>query len=412
MATGSRLMTKLQAQTSIKKMRKAALTPWHILTPEYPPQMGGVADYTRLVSDELAKSGDEVHVWGPNGIGGVEPSRPFVHNSLGTFGPRHLLRAGRLLNTFPEPRRLLVQWVPHGFGFRSMNVFFCLWLWARAIRHGDQIEITVHEPYLPFGGSWRQVIAATVHRVMTVVLLRTTRSVWMTIPAWESRLRPYAFGRNVSFRWLPVPNNIPVDPNPHAESKIKQCYRGSRPLLLGHFGTHGGNVTCLLEQILPALLRHRNDAAFLMMGSGSRDFRDRLVSMEPWLSDRVHATGSLAAEDLSHHISACDLILQPDPDGISARRTSAMAALAHGRPMVTTLGHNSEEFWNNCDAVAITPVSNTDAYIAVTCRLLDDAGQRNKLGERARLLYETRFDIRHVVAALRDAREKTKACVS
>ena len=44
----------------------------------------------------------------------------------------------------------------------------------------------------------------------------------------------------------------------------------------------------------------------------------------------------LANEEVSVHLSACDLMIQPYPDGISARRTSAMAALAHERPVVTT----------------------------------------------------------------------------
>ena len=37
----------------------------HILTPEYPPATGGVADYTRLIARKLAQAGDAVHVWCP-----------------------------------------------------------------------------------------------------------------------------------------------------------------------------------------------------------------------------------------------------------------------------------------------------------------------------------------------------------
>jgi hypothetical protein len=39
-----------------------ALT-WAILTGEYPPQAGGVSDYTRLVARGLAECGDRVHDW-------------------------------------------------------------------------------------------------------------------------------------------------------------------------------------------------------------------------------------------------------------------------------------------------------------------------------------------------------------
>ena len=40
---------------------------WHIITGEYPPQPGGVSDYTRLVAEGLAAAGDAVTVWAPSG---------------------------------------------------------------------------------------------------------------------------------------------------------------------------------------------------------------------------------------------------------------------------------------------------------------------------------------------------------
>ena len=41
------------------------MTRWAILTGEYPPQAGGVSDYTRLVAEGLAAVGDEVAVYAP-----------------------------------------------------------------------------------------------------------------------------------------------------------------------------------------------------------------------------------------------------------------------------------------------------------------------------------------------------------
>ena len=43
---------------------------WAVLTGEYPPQPGGVSDYTRLVAEGLAAVGDEVAVYAPpQGLG-------------------------------------------------------------------------------------------------------------------------------------------------------------------------------------------------------------------------------------------------------------------------------------------------------------------------------------------------------
>src|SRR6202008_3297942 len=95
---------------------------WHVITCEYPPQSGGVSDYTYLAAKGLASHGDEVHVWCPT-AGERAPEAPGVEVSqvLGRFSIFDLKNLGRNLDAFPGPRRLLVQWVPHGFGYKSLN---------------------------------------------------------------------------------------------------------------------------------------------------------------------------------------------------------------------------------------------------------------------------------------------------
>src|SRR6266851_6265447 len=145
---------------------------WHLITSEYPPKLGGVSDYSRLLGEALALSGEEVHVWCPPALG-EQPSFPGVtiHPTLGRFGPSALWKTGRQLDRFHGPRRLFVQWVPHGYGWRSLNLAFCCWVYCRALR-GDQVELMVHEPFLRFTGSIKQYIAAALHRLMTGLLCR------------------------------------------------------------------------------------------------------------------------------------------------------------------------------------------------------------------------------------------------
>src|SRR5271168_5022585 len=131
-------------------------TELHIITPEYPPQSGGVSDYTAQVAQGLAQEGEEVHVWCPGAERiSLSEGTVHVHRALGHVTAEDLRNVGEQLDRFPAPRRILVQYVPHGYGRRSMNVPFCTWLWRRA-QQGDSIEIMVHEAFLNFEGSWRQ----------------------------------------------------------------------------------------------------------------------------------------------------------------------------------------------------------------------------------------------------------------
>jgi hypothetical protein len=106
---------------------------------------------------------------------------------------------------------------------------------------------------------------------------------------------------------------------------------------------------------------------------------------------------------VSMHISACDLLVQPYPDGITTRRTSAMVALAHGRAVVTNSGHLTEPIWSECRAVAIAPANDIAAGAALARDLLCDSARRDQLARSGASLYADRFDISHTIATLRAA---------
>lgn len=391
-------------------------TLWHLITSEYPPQRGGVSDYTQMVARGLAAAGDEVHVWCPAAAGvahaeagkGATDDSPgvFVHRELGGFRPVDLRRVGKLLNQFSAPRRLLVQWVPHGYGLKSMNLAFCLWLHQRAVHHGDEVEVMVHEPYLPFGGgSWRQSGAAAVHRLMTVVLLDAARRVWLSIPAWEAGLRPYALRRKLPFHWLPVASNIPVIDNAPGVEAVRALYAPAGEQIVGHFGTYDRNISELLSDAVPALLRDCEGCRVLFVGHGSESMRAALIARHPELKGRIHATGTLAASALSLHISACDILLQPFIDGVSSRRTSVMVGLTHGVPIVTTSGRLTEPLWTESEAVSLSSVEDLTTLVKETRILLADEARRQRLSLAAKALYQERFHLKHTIAALRHAAE-------
>lgn len=373
----------------------------HLLTGEYPPQVGGVADYSFLVAAGLAAEGESVHVWCPP-VDRPTPERPgvAVHRELGRLSPADLERVGRMLDGFAAPRRLLVQWVPHAYGYRSLNVAFCGWLWRRAAA-GDRVELMVHEPSLGFTrGSLRHNAAAVVHRLMTVLLLRAARRVWVAAPEWERRWRPYALGRRVPFAWLPIPANVPVRGDAEEVRALRAHFIPASGVLVGHFGTYGGAIADLLARTLPRVLA-RGERAVLLMGRGGEGFREALLRAHPELAGRVHATGGLPPERLSPHLSACDLLVQLYPAGVNTRRGSMMAGLSHARPIVANAGGDTEPLWAESRAVALVPVGDEAALLERVEALLADPGERSRLGSAAGDLYQSLFDVRHTVAALR-----------
>ena len=377
---------------------------WHLVTGEFPPAPGGVSDYTFALASGLAAAGDAVHVWCPAAAGAAaDPAGVTVHRSSGHWTAADMRVFDRELDALPGRRQLLVQWVPHAFGMRSMNMRFCGWVVSRA-RAGDRVDVMVHEPFLAFReGSWRQDAAAAVHRLMVWRLLRAARRTWVSIPAWATALKTWA-PRNRPFCWLPVPSNVPVHPDPAAAASLRRRLPETVRGVVGHFGTFDCLQSARLRELIPALVTGREDLGVLLLGRHSDDFARQLGARHPALLPRVLAAGDLPASALSAHLQACDVLLQPYPDGASTRRGTLMAALSHGIPTVTTRGRLSEPFWEGSPAVALADADDHGALVVATGGLLEDLPRRQAMSTAALALYESRFALRHVIDSLRSDR--------
>ncbi|MDE3215040.1 MAG: glycosyltransferase [Gemmatimonadota bacterium] len=376
---------------------------WHVITGEYPPQPGGVSDYTRAVAEGLADRGITVHVWAPNAAGAAEsdsqaPVR--VHRLPDTFGEASLAVMNGGLAAAPGPRTLLVQYVPHAFGARGMNLRFCRWVQHHARATGDDVRVMFHEPYFPFV-AWppRHNVLAFANRIMAVLLLSDLRTAYVSTPAWQRRLLHYA-PRALHFEWLPIPSAVPGAADPGSVAAWRARIAGeSAGRVAGHFGTFGALVSRLLEPAAAALLAQRPDVRLCLIGAGSAAFGERLTAVHPEWADRVTATGALAAADVAACIEACDVMVQPYADGASGRRTTLMAALVNGVPAVTTRGAATEPEWSEGRAVVLAD-RNGRAIAAAASALLDDDARRRAVGAAGRALYARRFALEHTLARL------------
>jgi glycosyltransferase involved in cell wall biosynthesis len=378
--------------------RRASSLHWIIVTGEYPPDCGGVGDYTRLVACGLAGAGDSVTVWTPPSGSAVPRDRGVTVRQLpDRYGIRSLRMLTRVLEDRRAPARILIQYVPHAFGLKGGNLPFSLWLYLRR-RHRPWVMF--HEVAYPFEARapMRRRALALVNRVMARLVSRAAHRAFVSIPAWRTDVERFA-RPDTSIEWLPVPSTLPAVDDPEASRAVRDRYAPRRPLI-GVFGTFGARLRTDLNRCLP-LIADQSDAAFLLLGRGSDRMAGELASARPEWTDRIHASGPLPEGDLSIHIRACDLMLQPYPDGASTRRTSAMAALAHERPLVTTTGALTEAFWALDRAAALVPADNPEELARAAVALLAAPDERASLGARGLAVYRARFDVAHTVKALR-----------
>ena len=380
----------------------AGPTAWHLISGEYPPQLGGVSDYTRQVASALARAGERVHVWAPvaSGPTPIDPGVE-VHRLQRRFSPRGLRKLGEALDSSDRPRRLLVQYVPQAFGYHGFNLPFCLWLTARR----EPLWLMLHEVVSPWGDghTLKRDALAAVTRLMALLAVKRADRVLVSVPAWRNLLATFLTPPELT--WLPVPTCLPTEP-PVGSKEACARLRTGHAAIIGHFGTYSPLITPLLRAAFLQLLRSDHRRLGLLLGRGSDAFAAQFLAEYPDLNGQVKARAGLAPEDVAASLCACDVILQPYPDGISARRTTAMASLALGLPVVTNAGPLSEPLWSESGAVALTSEPSGRALAGAVEALLESPGRRADLGERGRALYGARFSLQRSVETLRDLARK------
>jgi glycosyltransferase involved in cell wall biosynthesis len=372
---------------------------FHLLTGEYPPDTGGVGDYTEIVANGLVERGCTVHVWCP-AANEASDGALHIHRLPDVFGAGSQRTLERAFSA--TPGCVVLEYVPNALGARGVNLRFCLWL-LRMRRRSIDVRVMFHEPYFYFRWErpWRNALAVT-QRLMAAVLIRASRVAYLSTTAWLPYLQPWGSATMID---SPIPATIAPAAGPAAitgwRSRFTAGHEGT--LIVGHFGTFGDHVGRELTGAVPAILRASPAARFVFIGRGGEAFAAGLSRREPALGSRLHATGTLSRAEVSAALRACDLVVQPYPDGVTTRRTSVMAALANGVAVVTTDGRLTEPVWRNADVKLVTP-SDPAALAAATVAVLADADGRMALGSNGKRLYDARFAVEHTLDTLLELR--------
>jgi glycosyltransferase involved in cell wall biosynthesis len=261
-----------------------------------------------------------------------------------------------------------------------------------------------HEPYYPFT-LWppHLNVLAAANRLMAVLLLSDIRVAYVSTTAWQRRLSKYA-PRTRQFVWLPIPSSIPVA-DAAATVRWRERLGGPGARVVGHFGTFGRLVSRLLGPALVRLLEQRSDVSIALIGPDGDAFAAELCTGRNDWRRRIFATGRLDAAEVAGCIAACDLMLQPYADGASGRRTTLMAAMVNGKATVTNRGAATEAVWDGSDAVCFAASRRPSALVSAVERLLDDDGERERVGAAGATLYARQFALAHSIRILRGDRE-------
>lgn len=365
-----------------------------LLTGEYPPDEGGVADYTRCLAEALADRGLRVDVLSGRGPAAPSPGGGVtVHRLLPSWGSTLLERVGRFVAR-TRPSWLHIQYQTAAFGMRPTVNALPFWL---GLRSGVRSAITYHDLRVPY-------LFPKAGRLRDWVTRMPARSADLVVATNEADERALAAALPTDRLCLiPIGSNIPDAPPAGYDRTAWRASAGWGPetAVLAYFGflndSKGGRV---LLQALGRLREEGRDARLVMIGGrvGASDPTNNayLARFEAdialrGLAERVRWTGHVSPAEVSAWLRAADVVTLPYEDGASYRRGSLLAALSHGAPIVTTEpgpGGGALPALRHGDAALLVPPGAGDALAAAAARVLDEPGLAARLSRGARSLAE------------------------
>ena len=361
---------------------------WHIITGEFPPEPGGVADYTWELAKALASgSQEDVHIWTPEvDSQAPAPERVRVHYLPKGFGFRWLRALDRGLAHYGSSDPLIVQYVPHMYGWKAMNLAFCLWLMR--LKH-TTLSVMFHEVAFPLvkRQPLRYSAMALVHRLMARIVVKRANYAFTSIEPYRELLNRLAPGVHVEL--MRICSNVPFGFNVYG-AKNSRLISPSTHQTVGVFSSFGSEIGAILEPILPVLLE--NNAIQVRLVGPAASLVTRICERYPQYRQRLSATGRVPASEAGPHLTACDVLLQLYPDGAAAARGTLVAALASGVPVVTNYGDLTEPLFQAYNAVAFSDCA-PEAVRRVIENLLTDNAAAREIGRASRRLYDKYFDI-------------------
>ena len=327
-----------------------------LVTGEYPPLEGGVGAFTQELAKELHQLGHEVHIITHSDVRVKDKTRA-----------TSIREAWQKINALREPVELPfaylhprgrnwrwgdmsqiadiairynldivnVQYQAAAYNMRSGAINFLPW----RLRGIVPTVVTFHDlrvPYLfPKAGLLRTKV---VRR-----LAKTADGAIVTNRADEAIAQQYGAQ---ALKNIPIGSNITIHKATPLENEafLSPLNLPEKHFLLAYFGflNESKGADTLVQAM--AGLEEKYHLLFIGGRTGASDTDNNQLFMNninqlvsaSQLDEQIHWTGFMSDQRVSTALTTADLVVLPYKDGVSLRRGTLMAALAHGCPIVST----------------------------------------------------------------------------
>ena len=231
-----------------------------------------------------------------------------------------------------------------------------------------------------WGGSKLNYFAALNLLLASASIIATNSEIWHLLKKYF----PFCLKKS---HFIPISTNIlPRTDNRDYEKIVRKYLSKPSKYQLVYFGMpYAGKGISLLLRVTQILIRkYRADVHLLMIGGGISDekqyiqeIKRLLVKLE--IENRVTWTGKISVEEVSTLLYYATLVVLPFESGVSDRRGSLMAALAHHKAVVTTRPSVPIELFRNGVNMVWPEISDPENYAKTVVQMLRDPEYRRRV---------------------------------
>lgn len=365
-----------------------------LISPNLPPTLCGIGDYTANLASALANLGAQVSII-TSSCDCTPIPKVDIRQVVTSWSDLAIPAVVRVVREI-RPDVVLWQYNPFMYGYKGLSLGYSWLPTLLTVGVGCKVLPVLHEMYMPSttpglkGMAWR-----FGQRAQFFLLQNGSAGAVVTTKERQYRLRQL-FPRLRTWK-IPVGSNLPVVSVSAVAKDALRARLGlsSDSITMGLFG--GLHPERDFETAIrgTAKLRARGiDAHLVCVGPTLPEFRHReLASLADFLhiERQIHWLGALPPEQAACILTSLDVYLILQTDGASARRTSLVAGLAFGMPIIAASGSANYNGLEHNRHLLYIPQKDSEGLMTAMLEIAPDLRRRDYLGTNARALYQTDF---------------------
>jgi glycosyltransferase involved in cell wall biosynthesis len=344
-----------------------------MVSADFPPFLSGVGDYADKLAGALHEAGADVTVLTGVSEDQGDARRPF--RVLRSIARWELNQRAAILAECRQGYDVVHLQYP-GVNYGRGPMINLLPVMLRMSGSGPRTLVTIHD-FRVMRRRWRVRAVPMIWAVDGVI--HVDEGDWPSIRAWS-------IGQTKPRAHIPIAANfepVPVDAGLREQWRSELGFAADETVIafFGILYPHKG-IGELMEAVND-LHRQGRKVRLLVLGDFDRMARWR-PAMEIMLADPlIRWVRGASLEQVSRGLHAADLCALPFHSGASTNRSSMLAALDHGLPVVTTAGPATPRGFEEKFDVRLVPVKDSGALSAAIGRLMDDSGTREHMRDSA-----------------------------